>query len=85
MEKIKQLSKEERIITIFAFRYALGRTSMAPLTVTDYILEKIDQFTRQEKDQMADEIDSCSHVYLGHKCDIELWTNFAKQLRSESE
>lgn len=79
----RKLSREERIITIFAFRYALGRTSMAPCTVTDYILERLDQFTEQERLQMAEEIEGYGR--LGHQCDIELWTNFAKQLRKEVE
>lgn len=43
-------------ILIYAFRYALGRQSIAPLVVVDYILENIDKISEWDLNLIRKEI-----------------------------
>jgi len=84
----KKLSKDEINILFYAFRYAIGRQTMAGLTITGYILKRIDQFPEHEIKQLIRETEHELDMWKKFKkevmqCDIELWTNFAKQLRKE--
>ena len=69
---------------IFAFRYALGRSSMAPFGVTEIIKEHISILSNFDKEQMIRDIEQAIELNnAGMECDIALWTRFADLLRNK--
>lgn len=51
------ISKNEMNIMIFAFRYAVGRKTYAPMTVREYVETKIPQMTKAQVRDLMHEIE----------------------------
>lgn len=61
-------------LLMFAFRYALGRTSMAPCIVVDELKQRWSGLSDGMKTQVKSEIDNAiSTGMAGHSCDEEKW------------
>ena len=77
-------NKDFNLLILFAFRYALGRRSMAPSIVSDLIRKNRDKITEMTRITLVDEID---HGYenhlLGDDCDIQEWLSLKKELENE--
>jgi purine-nucleoside phosphorylase len=58
-------------VLFFAFRYALGRKSMAVLTVVDELVKKWDSLPQTTKQQIKREIRECHD--LGMDYDKQQW------------
>ena len=75
----------DREILIYAFRYALGRCSMAPLTVRDAIKEHYDVLTDYDVKLIIRVIDQAIDSDMaGMACDVMTWIsvkNFLKNKR----
>lgn len=80
MEKDKNL-KVDRNILFFAFRYALGRMSYAPYTVTSAIKDNIDNISTEDIRQYIKEINE--YEGFGMDFDKEHWLSFANFLENE--
>ena len=57
-----RLSQNEESVWIFAFRYALGRKTTAPWTVSAFLRENIERIDSRMLDQIASDI--CGHYQL---------------------
>ena len=71
----------EKDILWYAFRYALGRMTFAPITVIDNIKRNAHCFEKGDYKRFIKEIknmDEMSDKALGHQCDKETWYNFVK-------
>lgn len=62
---------EPRLILLFAFRYALGRRTMAPSIVAKELKDNWHLLTDFDKDKIRQEISE--HQDLGMNCDVETW------------
>lgn len=73
-------------ILIFAFRYALGRGSMAPSIVGDNIkaniniIPTLDLYGMVHEIQMEYEVDG-----LGEDCDVRTWMELQRDIEKELE
>lgn len=75
--------KVDREILFFAFRYALGRMSYAPSTVTDNIKANINNVSTSDIEAYIKEIKE--HTNYGMEMDKTHWLNFVKYLEIELE
>lgn len=72
---------EFNTLILFAFRYALGRRSMAPSIVCDLIRKNRDKIMKITRITIVYEIDyAYENELLGDECDIEEWLNLKKEL-----
>ncbi|WP_336770448.1 hypothetical protein [Bacillus bombysepticus] len=71
----------DRNVMFFAFRYALGRQSMAPTIVTENIKANIKDISIEDIHAYIREIDSCRN--LGSNMDEGHWMAFKKYLEEE--
>ncbi len=61
-------------ILIFAFRYALGRMSMAPSTVMEELKKHWDELPETSRNQIQNEIRQAIETdSAGMECDVKLW------------
>lgn len=68
---------EASILMLWGFRYALGRSTSAVTDCIKLLTRNIRLFTNWELCQMIAEItDAESRGALGHKIDVEEWTQF---------
>ena len=74
------MTKDERIVYIFALRYALPRQTHALGLVAGEIMSKIHDFETWEVEQMIRE---CSQRYPGHWIDRQEADKFISQLETE--
>lgn len=59
---------------VFAFRYALGRTSTAPSHVAEILLAHWDRLAQWTMEQIAQEIRTAMRRGMaGHECDVQTW------------
>jgi len=67
--------KDEQLLVMMAFRYALGRKTYVVSNIVDLILDSWDEFSRQRQDQLKREILEHEELYgnLGHECDKKCW------------
>lgn len=67
--------KTTTTVLFYAFRYALGRTTGAPTTISTAIRRNIDEFAEWELKQIIKEIKEFEEFYksLGDDCDKETW------------
>jgi hypothetical protein len=72
--------KVDRDILIYAFRYALGRSSFAPVIVTDNIKANINNISTGDIQLFIKEINECT--YYGMKMDKQHWLNFKDYLQN---
>jgi len=80
--KIEINKGELRACMIFAFRYALGRMSMDPYTITQIIKDNEPVLTNFDREQMINDIQNAIDLGgAGMACDIKLWKEFADYLR----
>lgn len=72
------MSKDHRDIMLFAFRYALGRKTFAPIIVQEYIKKHSKEFTAKDYEQIAKEIEQAERDNcLGDpEIDAPQWINF---------
>ena len=81
----KGIEVEPNILT-FAFRYALGRMSMAPSIVGDNIkaniniIPTLDLYGMVHEIQMEYEVDG-----LGEDCDVRTWMELQRDIEKELE
>lgn len=68
----------DRDILFFAFRYALGRSSYAPASITENIKHNIDNLSDGDLRAYIREIEECGN--LGHDMDIRHWNEFKMYL-----
>lgn len=80
MEKNKSINVKREIL-LFAFRYALGRESYAPYSVTEAIKANIDSISITDIKQYIKEIEE--HKDLGMSFDEKHWLNFKECLKEE--
>lgn len=73
--------KVDRDVLFFAFRYALGRKSFAPSTVTANIKANINEISTGDIRAYIKEIEEC--VNFGMEMDKQHWLNFKSELESE--
>lgn len=83
--KMRNLSNEEfNILIFFAFRYALGRRSMAPGIVCDLIRKNLSSLTEMNKIIMVSEIIyGYENHLIGDNCDVAEWIRLKKELDSD--
>ncbi|GAB6556212.1 hypothetical protein bcgnr5378_28460 [Bacillus cereus] len=73
----------DRDVMFFAFRYALGRKSMAPCIVTENIKANIKEISTGDIHAYIREIDECRN--LGAYMDEGHWMEFKNYLEKELE
>ena len=85
MNAIRDLKEYEReAIFMFAFRYALGRMSMAPSLMVDVISRCKGVLSESMIKSIISEIEMADKQDLiGAECDRNIWLNLAKELRHE--
>lgn len=72
---------EFNLLIVFAFRYALGRRSMAPGIVCDLIRKNSGHLTEMTRTTIIYEIDyAYEHGLLGDSCDVDDWLRLKKEL-----
>jgi len=68
-------NNRDNTILIFAFRYALGRTSAAPSMVADELKKHWCGFKEWEQKQIHDDITIALNTgSAGHDCDEVVWS-----------
>ena len=73
----------ERDVLIYAFRYAMGRRTFAPITVVENIKANIDKFHWRDLQAMAKEIvDTGKMMSLGDSGDTLHWREFKEYLEN---
>lgn len=73
----------ERDILIYAFRYAMGRRTFAPITVVENIKTNIDKLHWRDLQTMAKEIEDNDKMRnLGDSGDILFWREFKEYLEN---
>lgn len=81
---MKQLTipqNEFQDMYFYAFRYALGRTTSAPDTVSEHCIKRIKCFDDYHLNRICREIDDAiERKAAGMECDIQVW----KKLRQEA-
>ena len=71
------MNPTEETILIFAFRYALGRTSTAPGIVADHLIKQWANLAPHSRLQIREEIRTAiNRGDAGHPCDVETWRVF---------
>ena len=67
--------KTTTTVLFYAFRYALGRKTGVPITITTAIKNNIDEFEEWELKQIVSEIKEFEeyHKTLGDECDKIVW------------
>ena len=79
-------NKEFNWLIIFAFRYALGRRSMAPSVVSDLIRINRGEITEMTIKAIIHEINyAYKNGLLGDRCDIEEWLSLKKELENKTK
>lgn len=78
MDKILKVDRET---LFFAFRYALGRMSYAPITVIDNIKANIDNISTGDIKAYIKEINECQN--FGMEMDKIEWLKFKDYLEEE--
>jgi len=75
------------VIIMYAFRYALGRKTGAPSTITAAIRRNIVHFKPWELAQIVREIVEYEEFYgdLGDDCDQEVWYDLIKLINIHLE
>lgn len=74
---------EFRLILIYSFRYALGRMSTAPSTVSGIIQDNLDKLNLHSKAQIISEIDyAIEHNCYGMDCDKQTWLKLRELLEN---
>ena len=77
-------NKDFNLLTLFAFRYALGRRSMAPSIVSDLIRKYRDEITEMTRTTIVSEIVyGCEHHWIGDNCDVAEWLSLKRELEDE--
>ncbi len=62
------------VILMFSFRYALGRKSMASVTVVDEVVSNWRKLSIEMKEQIKREItEAILHKKAGMQCDVDQW------------
>ena len=73
-ERQDSLPKQDQLIIHWAFRYALGRATVAPATVADYLFRRWHLFDQDMKDQIKKEIkEEIKRGKAGHDIDVRTW------------
>lgn len=73
----KKLTDSEELIYFGAFRYALGRRSYMPDTVSEEIMKHAKEFTLRAKTIFVKETSEClAEGWYGDACDKTTWSNF---------
>lgn len=62
---------QPRLILLFAFRYALGRHTMARSIIVDELKANWEYLSEQDKTTIKEEISD--HCCLSDTCDIQIW------------
>lgn len=65
-------------IYLYAFRYALGRRTFAPIIVTDFLSRNLSTMSDFCIKKMIKEIDECTDY--GDNCDRDIWLAFRSDL-----
>jgi len=75
------------VIIMYAFRYALGRKTGAPSTISAAILRNIDEFKEWELTQIIKEILDHKDYWgsLGDACDEEVWRDLINSINIHLE
>jgi len=74
------MNSTEDTILVFAFRYALGRTSAAPWIVADHLIKRWADLSPHSRAQVKKEINTAiSRGDAGHPCDVETWREVLNQ------
>ena len=69
--KIFHVDKE---IIMYAFKYALGRSTYATGTMSEFLMKNWDKFSRFEKDQIQHEIrEAINEGNIGMEVDKQSW------------
>lgn len=75
---------EFNTLILMAFRYALGRRSMAPSIVSDLIKKYRDEITEMTRITIVSEIIyGYENHLLGDNCDVAEWLSLKKELENE--
>ncbi len=62
------------VILMFSFRYALGRKSMASVTVVDEVVSNWRKLSIEMKEQIKRETtEAILHKKAGMQCDVDQW------------
>lgn len=81
-DRIQTLDANERLIAVFAFRYALGRQTYAPGVVAEHITRHLASFPEHERRQLTQEIDRAEEDgMLGDACDAAVWRGLRATLQ----
>lgn len=83
--KMRNLSnKDFNLLILFAFRYALGRRSMAPSIVCDLIRKNLSRLTAMTRITIVSEIVyGYENHLLGDNCDVAEWLSLKKELEND--
>ena len=75
------------VIIMYAFRYALGRRTGAPTTISAAIRRNIDSFKEWELKQIIKEILEHEEYFssLGDACDEEVWRDLINAINIHLE
>ena len=66
--------QDQALCMLYAFRYALGRTTTAPLDLCGIIKKNHHLFKAWAKKQIISDIDhSIEHNMAGMQCDVNVW------------
>jgi len=81
--KVINFGVDAREITLYAFRYALGRMTYSTSTMSEHLIRNKDVLSKQDKKLICEEIeDAIKWERAGHACDIENWEKVVKEFCS---
>ena len=76
--------KDFSLIILCAFRYALGKATYIPGTVSEFIKDHVDDIETGDLKTMVKEITEHYVINkLGHECDVEMWLRLHSFLTAE--
>ena|SRR3990167_1624737 len=73
-------------LTLYAFRYAIGRRTYAALEVSEHLIAQWDELTRHIQKLIVSEIEAALQKQLaGDKCDEDCWQNVLERAKRYPE
>jgi len=74
--------KNDQLVLICAFRYALGRATYVPSMIAEELESNWKEFDPWQQEQILDDIDKAVKLgYAGMDCDSKMWADFARRVK----
>ena len=73
--------KNDKLVLLCAFRYALGRATYMPSLIAEELERNWQEFEPWQREQILGDIDhAVKHDMAGMDCDKKMWSSFASRV-----